>query len=350
MKKFLITLSLYHLITLPVEATWTYARGRNTLRVTGEGTIGALNDSNAFARYMLRAQGFRTLENGWNIGVVYGIDEFTVEQGFFAKDAFAYVETEYGRAEFGWTEAISTKMGLTLPDVGQTRLNNAPFFLPENFVGQTNPRVFGNQFAWRANFATLPTNPIQVGVGRTFWNQGQAGFNNSTDVALRWRKPEGRYKGSISAGFSYVERPHDFIADAHMPPVFADARYQGTLAGNLQWGSFLWAITGKVIVDDNPIGFRSDGLQVGTGLQYEFLSYAFSANYIYSNVGVFGTRVREEAGGAFTDAGWMNSHTAMASARHRIDAFFSVWASGGVLFTDTIGNHPFVSAGVTARF
>jgi len=344
----LLTALLLILIATPAAAVMNWHYGRNTFRVSGEGHLGVLDDESAFTRYNLRLEARRRLPNRWHFGAVYSIDEFTVEQGFAARDAFAFLETNYGRVEAGWTESIATKMGLTLPDVGGTRINNAPFFLPDDFTGYTNPRVFGNQFAWRMNMATMPTNPIQFGMGTTSWHQSQAGFNNSTDVALRFRKPEGRIKSSVSAGFSYVERPMGFKADAFLPPVFATARYQGTLAGNVQWGSLLWAVTTKVTVDQNPdlacdacAGFRTDGIQVGTGASYDVLSMSFSANYIFSNIGVFGH-----------DTNVINNHTAMMSARYKIDQFFSVWATGGSLFSSDpiIGINPFFSAGVTARF
>ena len=342
----LYPLSFILLATAPAGAVVDWHYGRNTFTAAGEGHLGALNQGDAFTRYNLRLRYTRRLPNRWTFGAVYNIDEFTVDQGFWAKDAFAYLETSFGRLEAGWTESIATKMGLTLPDVGGTRINNAPFFLPDNFIGDTNTRIFGNQFAWRANMATMPTNPIQLGVGRTFWNQGHAGFNNSTDVALRFRQPEGRIKSSISAGFSYVERPMGFDADVFLPPVFADARYQGTLAGNVQWGSLLWAITTKVTLDQNPdldcpacAAFRTDGIQIGTGASYDILSMSFSANYIFSNIGIFGD-----------GAVMFNNHIGMMSARYKIDQFFSVWASGGSLFSNYIGTNPFFSAGVTARF
>jgi len=342
--KFLIlnsALLAFYIGNAEAKLDWHY--GRNTFSAEGTGHLGTINDYDAFKRYNLRLSARRLLPNRWNIGAVYGLDEFTADQGFWAKDGFLYLETGYGRIEAGWTESIATKMGLTLPDVGGTRINNAPFFLPNDFLGNTNPRVFGNQFAWRANMATMPTNPIQFGMGRTFWNQTQAGFNNSTDIALRYRKPDGRIKSSVSAGFAYVEKPRGFDADIFLPKVTANARYQGTLAGNIQWGSLLWAVTTKVTVDDNPdlfaMGFRGDGLQVGTGASYDILSLSFSANYIYSNVGIFGK-----------DAKMINNHTGMVSGRYKIDQFFSVWASGGSLFSNYIGTNPFFSAGVTARF
>jgi len=323
------------------QIDWYY--GRNTFSASGDGHLGSLDNESAFARYNLRLSARRLLSNKLSVGVIYGIDEFTVDQGFFAKDGFLFLETEWGRIETGWTESIATKMGLTLPDVGGTRINNAPFFLTDDFIGITNPRIFGNQFAWRANIATMPTKPVQFGMGRTFWNQTQAGFNNSTDIALRFRKPEGRIKSSISAGFAYVEKPRGFQSDAFLPPVFADTRYQGTLAGNLQWGSLLLAVTSKVTIDDNPdvshSGFRTDGLQVGGGASYDVLSLSFSANYIYSSIGIFGNEI-------------INNHTAIISARYKIDKFFSIWTTGGSLFSSqaAIGINPFISGGITARF
>ncbi|MDR1071553.1 MAG: hypothetical protein LBL21_02855 [Rickettsiales bacterium] len=315
---------------------YEYKYGRNTFRLTGSASTENF-DGGGFADYLIRAQASRLVSDGWNVGFVYSYDALARRGGYYAKDAFAYVETKWGRIEAGWTESIAAKLALVLPDVGGTRLNNQPFFLKDGFEGITSPTVRGNQYAWRMNAASLPTRPWQFGIGRTVYADD---FDGSTDIGIRYRHPQGRIKTSLSFGFSYIDRPHGMTGDAYLPPVFATAQYQGTTGFNLQWGSLVWAATGKVVVNDNPEpdSFKSDGLQAGTGLSYDFLSWSASAGYIFSYIGVW-------RGGENIAA-----HTGILSARYKIRRYFNIWGSGGIVALETRDPYYFLRLGAGVSF
>jgi len=161
----------------------------------------------------------------------------------------------------------------------------------------------------------VPTRMFQFGMGRTIGTPD--GFDNSLDFGIRYRNPGGRTKTGGSLGFSYISRPNGMIDDAYLAPVFARARYQTTLGLNIQSGSLVWGGTAKAVFDERPEGERTGGLQLGTGLSYDFLSWSASASYIFSNVGLFG---------ASKD---IPAHTGVLSARYKITKNFNIWASAG---------------------
>ncbi|MDR2268969.1 MAG: hypothetical protein LBD94_02185 [Rickettsiales bacterium] len=312
-------------------AAFEHRFGQNTFRLNamGSAVAGDLSD------YVIRMQLNRLLSNRWNIGAVYSYDWQAYDRRKFAKDAFIYLETGLGRIEAGWTESIASKLALTLPDVGGTRLNNAPAFLPDEFVGITNPTVRGNQYAWRLNVVTLPTNPWQFGIGRT---AGHAdGFNNSTDIGIRYRNPNGRTKTSISLGFSYIERPLGMMADNYLPLTSARARYQATAGFNLQYGGLIWAITTKAVLDNHPIKDISDGLQAGTGLSYDFLSWSASAGYIFSAIGIW------------RDMRDTTAHTGIFSLRYKINKYIDIWKSTGLVDMEHATKF-FIALGIGVKF
>ncbi|MDR3208407.1 MAG: hypothetical protein LBT45_01000 [Rickettsiales bacterium] len=315
-------------------SAYEYRHGRNAFRLTATGALISVNKEKS-SDYLLRAQISRRFSEVVGAGFVYAYDRLARESRHMAKDAFAYVETEYGRAETGWTESIASKLALVLPDVGGLRLNNAPLFLPDDYVGITAPAVRGNQYAWRMNYATLPTKPLQFGIGRTFHSKG---FDSSFDAGVRYRDSGGRIKKSLSLGFSYIDKPRGMIGDAFLPPVFADARYQGTAGANIQWGGLIWAATFKAVVDDNPTGFASDGLAAGTGVSYDFLSWSASASYIFSDVGVW------------RSAPDITAHTGVVSIRYKLTKHFHLSGSAGIVASDGIDDLFFISAGAGASF
>jgi len=299
--------------------------GRNTLRLTATGAAGIINKDN-FADFLLRAQLSRLMPNRWNVGAIYSIDQDALDRKYKAKDAFLYAETEWGRLESGWTESIASKLALTLPDVGGTRAGRTPFFHsddsgPRPFVGITDPAVSGNRYAWRMNVATLPTRPFQFGFGRTIGSSD--GFDSSADFGIRYRDTGGRTKKSASLGFSYMSRLHNMVDDAYLPPATARARYQGTLGLNVQTGSLMLAATAKAVLDDRPEGARSDGLQLGVGASYDFLAWSISANYVFSNVGLF------------SGAENLPAHTGILSGRYKITRHFNIWASVGAVIAES---------------
>ena len=316
----MIAASCFALLAMtPSVKAEEFQYGKNTLRLTAKGSAGVINEDN-FSDFLLRAQASRLMPNKWNVGAIYSIDRDALDRKYKAKDAFLYAETEWGRLESGWTESIASKLALTLPDVGGTRLDRAPFFHRGDFVGITDSAASGNRYAWRMNMATLPTRPFQFGFGRTIGTPD--GFNESTDFGIRYRNTGGRTKTSASFGFSYMSRLRDMIDDAYLPPASARARYQGAFGLNVQTGSIMLAAVAKAVLDERPAAARSDGLQLGGGASYDFLAWSASANYIFSNVGIF------------SGAENLPSHTGVLSARYKITRHFNIWASGGAVIAE----------------
>ena len=338
MGKRMLVLSLVScLLSLPGEAH-EWRQGKNSARVTFDGTTVMLDDGESYLDYMLRLQLSRDISGQTLIGVAYSTDMRTIEKkGYWAKDAFVYTQNERGRAEVGWTESVAAKLALVLPDVGGTSVNNAPFFLPDGYVGITHPAVRGNQYAWRANVVSNPERAFQFGAGRTFVDAGR--FNSSTDFGARYRDLGGRWKTQISLGLSYIEKPFNMRADLWSPPVFADARHQGTVGLNVQFGSLIFGATAKAVVDKNAVENkpRSDGIQSGAGFSYDFLSWSASVNYIYSQIGTWDDGDKPEG------------HIGVLSARYKIDKNFSVWVSGGTV-QGTVARDAFAAGGVRVKF
>jgi len=316
---------------------YNYSSGRNDYRLTATGAAGGFQDGGNFGDFLIRAQISRMLAPKITIGVVYAYDELAMRAKQFARDAFIYQEMPFGRYEIGWTESIASKLALVLPDVGGTRLNNAPFFLERgDFAGISNPAVYGNQYAVRANIATTPAKKWQFGIGQAAYGEH---FQTSTDAGLRYRNTGGRYKTQLSFGASWLKSPDGVQGDIYTPPVYADNRYQGTFGFNLQRGSLLWGLTLKGIYDENSRGAASDGIQAGTGLSYQFLRWAASANYIFSDVGVWRDDSHYE-------------HTGILSLRYKATKYLNVWSSAGVVWSPDENNrmNQFLVAGMGVSF
>ena len=103
---------------------------------------------------------------------------------------------------------------------------------------------------------------------------------------------------------------------------------------NLQYNSWIWGLTGRVIYDRNPIGPISDGFVVGTGVSYDLMKYSVSLTYMLSDTGVWQDDVAD-----FVD------HMAIASFRYKYSEFVDGWISGGVT-----SQTPFISAGLRVSF
>ena len=297
--------------------------GDYNFKLTASGSAGMI-DNNNFNYYLLRGE-----INRDNFGAVYSYDSLANLRKQFAKDAFVYMGHDFGRIEVGWTESVAAKLALTLPDVGGTRLNNQAFFY-DDFVGITNPVIYGTEYAWRVNMIVVPSNEVQAGFARTVGNP--AGFNSATDFGFRYKNPNGNIKTSFSFGFSYIDNLKNFISDEYLPPTYADSRYVATTGFNMQSGSLLWAITGKKIIDYKAVGIKTDGWQAGTGFSYEFLSWATSVNYIFS------------------DSADFLAHTIIGSLRYKITRNFNVWGSAGVVYLENFDDNRFVSFGLGVVF
>ena len=131
-----------------------------------------------------------------------------------------------------------------------------------------------------------------------------------------------------------MDNPDGFSTDVYSPAVTADWRAQFTAGMNLQYNSWIWGTTARVIYDENPIGPISDGIVLGTGVSYDLLQYSVSLTYMFSDTGIWNKDVND-----FTD------HMVIGSFRYKYSQNVDGWISIGVS-----SETPFVSAGLRLTF
>ena len=130
------------------------------------------------------------------------------------------------------------------------------------------------------------------------------------------------------------DRPDNFDNEIYTPGVTADWRAQMSMAMNVQYNSWIFGLSGRVIYDQNPIGEVSDGFVVGTGVSYDLLQYSISLVYMMSDTGVWQNDVDD-----FVD------NTVIASFRYKYSENVDGWISGGAT-----SKTPFISAGMRITF
>ena len=316
-----------------------YDMGKLSAKLTGYGTGGIIEpdfESTLFiGDWRARGQLTYDINDGYKIGAVYAMDQSAIEKGNFSRETFAYIESrDFGRIEAGWTDSIARKLGVGLPDVGGLRINDRPLFnekiIPDGPViadttltsGRSDPRI---------NIVTAPDNGLQYGISAS-------GFANNydwaVDAGLKLRKPNGKLKTAYSVGVSFMNNPHDFDVEVYTPGVTADWRAQVSAGMNLQYNSWVWGVTGRVIYDQNPKGDASDGFVVGTGVSYDLLKYSISMTYMLSDTGVWQSDIND-----FID------HMVIASFRYKYSERVDGWMSGGIT-----SQTPFISAGLRITF
>ena len=276
------------------------------------------------------------------IGAVYSIDEDTVESDGFATDAFIlFQDKRFGRAEFGLTHSVARKMGLGLPDVGYMRLNDKSLLYKNLDLGKvliSDTTATTDHESLRLNLATTSTEYGQYGL--SFAGPG-GDFDFAIDTAAKFKQPLGKLKGALSIALSYMDKPDGYTDASYTPPVYADWRTQMALGLNLQYNSFIFGASTRLIYDENPIGRSSDGLVAGTGLSYDFLQSSVSLNYLFSDTNLWTHHDKNtgaEIAGDYTN-------TIIASFRYKYTEHTAIFMSGGLAHTT-----PFFSVGVKSGF
>ncbi len=332
--------ALAMIVVMPnVAHALQYDMGNFSARLTGYATGGVINpdfETSLFiGDWRGRAQLTYALNDNYKFGAVYALDAAALDRGNLSRETFAYIESrEYGRIEFGLTDSIARKLGVGLPDVGGLRINDRPLYnekiIPDGAIiadttltsGRSDPRI---------NIVSAPTNGAQYGVS-------VSGFANNYDYALdaglKIRRPSGKVKTAYALGLSFMDNPRDFDNEVYTPGITADFRVQMSMGMNLQYNSWVWGLSGRVIYDNNPIGEISDGFVVGTGVSYDLLRYSVSLTYMLSDTGVWQSDVDD-----FID------HTAIASFRYKYSENVDGWISGGIT-----SKTPFISAGLRLTF
>lgn len=337
-KKLYTTLAIIFLVPNVAHAL-QYDMGNFSAKLSGYATGGFINPDFesplGIGDWRGRAQLTYDINDEYKIGAVYALDKAALDKGNLSRETFGYIESrEYGRVEFGLTDSIARKLGVGLPDVGGLRINDRPLYnekiIPDGAIiadttltsGRSDPRI---------NIVSAPTNGVQYGVSASGF---ATNYDYAVDAGLKIRRPSGKVKTAYAFGASFMDNPRDFDNEVYTPGVSADWRAQMSLGMNLQYNSWIWGLSGRVIYDNNPIGEISDGFVVGTGISYDLLRYSVSLTYMFSDTGVWQSDIDD-----FID------HMAIASFRYKYSENVDGWISGGIT-----SQTPFVSVGLRLTF
>ena len=335
-----ITIFAASVLLMPISASaLQYETGRLLLKLTGYGTGGIIEPdfkSTLFiGDWRARSQATYAVNDEYKIGFVYAMDQAAIDKGNFSRETFGYIESHtMGRVEVGYTDSIARKLGVGLPDVGGLRINDRPLFnekiIPDGPVIADTTLTSGRS-APRVNLVTAGGTPIQYGVSVSGFADN---YDYAVDAGLKIRRPSGKVKTAYSAGVSFMNKPRDFDNEVYTPGVTADWRAQASVGMNLQYNSWVWGLTTRIIYDQNPTGPISDGFVAGTGVSYDLLKYSVSLTYMFSDTGVWQNDVHD-----FKD------NMLIASFRYKYSENVDGWISGG-----TTSQTPFVSAGMRVTF
>lgn len=339
-KIYKIAMGAFVLATLPHYAmALQYDTGKYSFKVTGYATSGVINpdiESPLFiGDWRGRIQTTYNANDEYKFGLTYALDQSAVDKGKWAREAFGYIESKtYGRLEFGFTDSVARKLGVGLPDVGGLRINDRPLFnekiTPDGPVIADTTLTTGRS-ALRINTVSAPTNGVQYGLSVAGITDD---YDWAMDAGLKIRKPVGKIKTAYSVGASFMSHPDNFDNEVYTPGVTADWRAQLSAGMNLQYNSWIWGLTARVIYDQNPVGPISDGFVAGTGISYDLLKYSVSLTYMFSDTGIWQNDVTD-----FQD------NMLIASFRYKYSEFVDGWMSGGVT-----SKTPFISAGLRVTF
>lgn len=317
-----------------------YDYNKMSFKLTGYGTVGVIEpdfESPLFiGDWRVRGQITYTPNNEYKFGAVYAMDQSAISKGDFSRETFAFIESKsYGRIEVGFTDSVARKLGLGLPDVGGLRINDRPLYnkkiIADGPVIADTALTSGRSNSLRINTVFASKSNVQYGLS-------VAGITDNYDWAvdggIKIKQSDGKLKTAYSVGASFMKNPNDFDNEVYTGGITADWRAQMSLGMNLQYNSWIWGTTARVIYDQNPIRPVSDGLVVGTGVSYDLLKYSLSLTYMFSDTGVWQKNVDD-----FAD------HTVVASFRYKYSEFVDGWISGGMTIKT-----PFVSAGLRITF
>ena len=315
-----------------------------TLNANGMGGFLETKNDNPLGIYDwdVKTSATYSIDANRRIGAVYSIDADSVDSDEYIRDAFVmFQDKTVGRAELGFTHSIARKMGLGLPDVGYLRVNDKSILYKKlnlNKVLISDTTATTKHDALRLNLATVSTDYGQYGV--SFAGPG-GDFDFAVDTAAKFRQPLGKLKAAYSVALSYMDKPDGYEDNSYTPPVYADWRSQVALGLNLQYNSFVFGVSSRLIYDENPIGKTSDGLVAGTGVSYDFLQNSVSLNYMFSDTNLWDHN--DKITGAKMTGDYTN--TVIASFRHKYTEYTSIFMSGGLASTT-----PFFAVGLRTGF
>ena len=324
----------------------SYDNGNWNFKLDADGMVGFLeprNDKPIFINdWDVKTQISYRFNRSQRIGAVYSIDADSVDDKEYIHDAFILFEDrDYGRAEFGLTHSIARKMGLGLPDVGYLRINDKSILhkkldLKRVLISDTAATT-GHE-TLRLNLATRATEYGQYGLSLS---AGGDDYNYAIDGAIKFKQPSGKLKAAYSLAISYMEKPKNYSENSFSPDVTADWRGQIAAGVNLQYNSFIWGTSARIIYDKNPIAKTADGFVAGTGVSYDLLQSSISLTYLFSDTHLWGHH--DKTTHQRLDADYI--HTILASFRYKYTEHTSVFMSGGITHTT-----PFFAVGIKTGF
>lgn len=324
--------------TIPAHG-YEYTIGRTTFKLNGYATGGILepdfNKTEFIGDWRVRGEmNFDATENT-TLGAVFAMDANAVDDKKYMREGFVFMQYKtLGRTEVGFTDSIARKLGIGLPDVGGLRINDKPLFYkkikPLGPVIADTTMTTGRR-ALRLNVASVPVSGVQYGISVAGITDD---YDYTIDAGLKIRQPNGKMKLAYSLGASFMGNPNGYCTDSYNPDVNADWRAQLTGGMNIQYKSWMFGLTTRLIYDHNPIGNVSDGLVVGTGVSYDILNYSLSLTYLFSDTGIWERNAPDYA-----------DHTVVGSFRYKYSQNVDCWMSLGMT-TKT----PFLSVGLRFTF
>lgn len=323
-----------------------YKKNNWTFKLDADGMVGFLevkDDKPIFIDdWDIKAQILYNFNRSQRIGAVYSIDADCVEDDEYIHDAFILFEDrDYGRAEFGLTHSVARKMGLGLPDVGSLRVNDKSILykkldIKKVLISDTTATT-GHE-SLRLNLATKYTEYGQYGISLS---GGGDDYDYAIDAAFKLKYPTGKLKSAYYVALSYIDKPEKYSENSFSPKVSADWRGQIAMGINLQYNSFIWGTSARLIYDHDPIIKTADGIIAGTGISYDLLQSSISLTYLFSDTNLWDHHdkiTHEKMNGDYLN-------TILISFRYKYTEHTSVFMSAG--FTNS---EPFFAVGLKTGF
>ena len=322
-----------------------YTYGKWKFGLDADGMIGFLTPKSEKAKIIddwdVKTTVAYRLNQTQRFGAVYSIDADCVESDEYVHDAFVLFEDRnIGRTELGLTYSVARKMGLGLPDVGSLRINSKSILHRELDTGRvliTDSAANSGHDALRLNVATRQTNYGQYGISVAGFSDD---YDYGIDAAVKFKDSIGKIKTAYSLALSYMDNPNNFEENSYTPPVNADWRGQMAMGFNLQYNSWIFGTSLRLIYDYHPTTKPTDGLVAGTGVSYDFLQSSVSLSYLYSDTNLWNHKFDNENGMKNT-----NTNTVLASFRYKYSENTNMFMSTG-----TVNDTLFFAVGLKSGF
>lgn len=317
-------------------------------KLDADGMIGFLEPKSKQTIFIndwdVKGQMFFSFNENQRIGTVYSVDAECLDNKEYIHDAFILLEDRtLGRAELGLTNSITRKMGLGLPDVGDLRINEKSLLYKKLDIKRTviaEPIATTGHEALRLNLASKNTTFGQYGISLSGFDDT---YDYAIDFAFKYRHSVGKIKTAYSFAMSFMDNLNLYEENSFTPSTSSDWRGQTALGFNLQYNSWIFGTSTRLIYDKEPTTKPTDGLVLGSGVSYDLLQSSVSLTYLYSRTNIWNhTDYNSVTTNKF---GKDNINTLIASFRYKYSGHTSLFMSTG--FTEKT---PFFSVGLKTGF